>query len=328
MLVALYTSPPVLVAHSGSGTATTTNLLNTNLLNTNQHCPPSGSRGEGLAVIGPNYPDDRTPGADNGSQVGPQRADPRVNSLTTARRDENQDESSNPAQRREGSENRPVPLVPQRRTGERTRLKIASLNIKGRNSGVLSKWHSIPRLMRDKRIGILAVQETHLTEDLALDFERLFGNAFWLIHSPDPESTNARGVAFVLNKSLVATDDVKTEVVVPGRAIVLSVPWKSEAPITALNIYAPNCPQEAREFWKTVRDSLERTTLMKPNVLLGDFNLVEDALDRIPSSLDDPQTTERLKEVRTRLDLIDGWRKANEEEKGYTWSRPTDGTQS
>ena len=62
--------------------------------------------------------------------------------------------------------------------------------------------------------------------------------------------------------------------------------------------------------------------------MLGNFNLIEDTLDRIPSGTDNLQTVERLKEVRTSLNMIDGWRSANEEEKGYTWSRTTDGTQS
>ena len=208
------------------------------------------------------------------------------------------------------------------------RVTIASLNIKGRTSGDLEKWYHVPQFMREKRIGILAVQETHLTEEIAENFERMYGNNLKLIHSPDPASNNAKGVAFVLNKKLVPTDDVSQDIVVPGRVLVISIPWKDNATITALNIYAPNIPQEARIFWREVQDGLRWMAPTKPNVMLGDFNLVEDTLDRIPSGTDDPQTAEHLKEVRTSLNMIDGWRRANEEEKGYTWSRTMDGTQS
>lgn len=42
---------------------------------------------------------------------------------------------------------------------------------------------------------------------------------------------------------------------------------------------------------------------MKPNMMMGDSNLVKDTLDRIPSGTDDPQSRELLREVRTKLNL-------------------------
>ena len=182
--------------------------------------------------------------------------------------------------------------------------------------------------MREGWIAVLAVQESHMTDDLAAQLEQLAGNSFHLEWSPDPDSQNAKGVAFMLNKTLIATENVRTVVIVPGRAMIAKIPWKNDETITVLNIYAPNIPSEARDFWKQVQEGLRRVEPMKPNVMLGDFNLVEDALDRIPSGTDDTQTLDLLKSVRTNLNVIDGWRKANTDEKGYTWSRETDGTQS
>ena len=40
--------------------------------------------------------------------------------------------------------------------------------------------------MRNRGIGVLAIQETHLTDELADQFATLFGNTFTLFHSPDP----------------------------------------------------------------------------------------------------------------------------------------------
>ena len=208
------------------------------------------------------------------------------------------------------------------------RTKIASLNIKGRMSGSLNKWWHIPQLMRDLQIGILAVQEMHLTAELAAEFNELFANSHELIHSPDPESRNTRGVAFVLNKRMVKTDDLKMEVLVPGRAILVSIPWRNDSRLVILNIYVPNVPGETREFWLRVRNGLRATRALKLDIMLGDFNLVEDALDRIPCSLGDPQATELLREVKSSLNLVDGWWRANPNEKGYTWVRDSDGTQS
>ena len=62
--------------------------------------------------------------------------------------------------------------------------------------------------------------------------------------------------------------------------------------------------------------------------MLGDFNLVEDAIDRLPCKADDPQATNTLRNFKLRHNLVDGWRMANPEEKGYTWIRDSDGTQS
>ena len=61
---------------------------------------------------------------------------------------------------------------------------------------------------------------------------------------------------------------------------------------------------------------------------MGDFNLVEDTIDHLPCKADDLLTTEVMREFKMRHDLIDGWRLANPLDKGYTWSRKLDGTQS
>lgn len=128
--------------------------------------------------------------------------------------------------------------------GLKARIKIASLNIKGRNSGNFEKWFHIPQLMREHRIGILAAQETHLTDDLADRFNTTFERSFLLIHSPDPDTRNARGVAFVINRSLMRMENLRVEVLAQGRALMLSVPWKDDTQLTVLNMYAPNVPQE------------------------------------------------------------------------------------
>ena len=205
---------------------------------------------------------------------------------------------------------------------------MASLNMKGRMSGEIHKWMHIPQIMREKRIGILAVQETHLTDELAQQFRTLFDNTLSLVFSPDPETRNARGIALVLNKRLLKTDDIKSMVVVPGRAMTISIPWHDNHRVNVLAIYAPNAPREARQFWRTVQYEIDTNPGTNPHILMGDFNLVEDVIDRIPSKSDDAATTEILRNFRLRHQLIDGWRMANPEEKGFTWSRPSDGTQS
>lgn len=89
------------------------------------------------------------------------------------------------------------------RNSYRPRIKIASLNIKGRRSGDIDKWMHIPQLMRERRIGILTAQETHLTDEIAEQFETIFRDHLMLLHSPDPETRNAKGIAIVIDKRMI-----------------------------------------------------------------------------------------------------------------------------
>ena len=183
-------------------------------------------------------------------------------------------------------------------------------------------------MMRDSNIDLLAVQETHLTEDVAKQFSDLFGNCLALFHSPDPSTNNARGVAIVVSKRKFHTHNISHTVLVPGRAILASIPWQNAQTIQILAIYAPNIPGEIRDFWKSIQNTIFADPSLSPDIVLGDFNMVEDAIDRLPTKSDDPQTTLTLRDFRSKFNLIDSWRKAHPTEKSYSWLRSFDGTQS
>ncbi len=62
--------------------------------------------------------------------------------------------------------------VRHKKGGKKTKahMRISSLNIKGRTlvdneEGTQKKINQIPNIMRNRRIGMLALQETHYTED-------------------------------------------------------------------------------------------------------------------------------------------------------------------
>lgn len=212
--------------------------------------------------------------------------------------------------------------------GPKAKIKLASLNIKGRRSGDIDKWLHIPQIMRENNIGVLAVQETHLTDELAEQFANLFGNNFTLFHSPDPHTSNARGVAIILNKKLINPANVNVTVIIPGRALTANIPWHEDNNLNILVVYLPNAPGDIKNFWCTIQDHVSLSSNPRLNIMLGDFNLVEDALDRLPCKSDNHRATTALKRFRDANKLIDGWRTAHPEEKGYTWMRESDGTQS
>ena len=182
--------------------------------------------------------------------------------------------------------------------------------------------------MRENKIGILAVQETHLTIELAEQFTNLFGNTYTLLHSPDPHTTNARGIALILNKRIIDPENANLTVLIPGRALTVNIPWHDNNSLNILTVYSPNAPGEIKDFWKSIQEHVSHSPNPKPNVVLGDFNLIEDALDRLPCKMDDHRATTALRTFKTSNKLIDGWRTSHPEEKGYTWMRESDGTQS
>jgi len=57
--------------------------------------------------------------------------------------------------------------------------------------------------VKENSIGILAIQETHLTDEYKENLNNLFNRQLLILKSPDPNNTRARGVGFVLNKKLV-----------------------------------------------------------------------------------------------------------------------------
>jgi exonuclease III len=79
---------------------------------------------------------------------------------------------------------------------------------------------------------------------------------------------------------------------------------------TLINIYAPNNKQENFTFWKELKQKWRTSGLPKPNFLLGDFNLTEDAINHSPPKLNNMGTVNALRELKTALDVHNQWRYA------------------
>lgn len=182
--------------------------------------------------------------------------------------------------------------------------------------------------MRSNGIGILALQETHLTDPHVLQLHSLFGKRLRIFHSSDPEEPNARGVALVLNHEKINPETVSQHIIVPGRALLSCIPWSNSQNINILTIYAPNQTNKNRDFWETLKNKWENSNLPIPDIMLGDFNLVEDALDRLPSHPDNEGAVETLREFKTSMRLNDGWRATYPTTKSYTFLQKSTGSQS
>jgi ribonuclease HI/exonuclease III len=197
---------------------------------------------------------------------------------------------------------------------KRAAITIATMNMNGQftrdENGIrVSKWGDIHGMVKTRRIGVLALQETHLSEDQENSMTTLYGRRLVIANSPDPErATSSAGVAFVLNKDLV---DVKTWnmwEIIPGRVVLLDFEWRTGQRIKIMNVYADTDTSNHREMWNTTLSWIARHRDLKPDVMLGDFNMIETQIDRSPPAPLPRSAIDALHRAKTEFNMVDGWR--------------------
>ncbi|KAJ7044016.1 Endonuclease/exonuclease/phosphatase [Mycena alexandri] len=212
-------------------------------------------------------------------------------------------------------------------------IHVAALNIYGHGNVNVrhhdNKWFNLWSLMRDEKIGVLITGEAHLNEERQKEILKLFGRKMEIKFTEDPITPNARGLAFVLNKNMVKTDNLKTWEIIPGRAMLLEMENVDGERIAILGVYAPNIPAENEKFWNDIRKWFENhPRAPKPGVFGGDLNLVEDPIDRLPSRGDSQAAVSALDELKSYLHMMDGWRETYPTTKAYTYLQTHTGSQS
>ncbi|KAI0362616.1 DNase I-like protein, partial [Trametes cingulata] len=211
----------------------------------------------------------------------------------------------------------------------RAKFKLATLNMRGATSSqegeTRNKWMLLNQVVRDRRIGVLAVQETHLDQTGAGELSRLFGqNVEIFVSADEHRPTGARGVAFLVNKRVLKARECTATEVVPGRAMLLSFKWSADANVTLLNVYAPNDRRENQCFWEQLRER----RLENVDAVLGDMNMVEQARDRLPEHGDSEGQVEAMADLMQGMGLVDGWRKEQPHMRLYSYMQSSTGSQS
>ncbi|TRM69146.1 Endonuclease/exonuclease/phosphatase, partial [Schizophyllum amplum] len=223
----------------------------------------------------------------------------------------------------------------QERQASKAAKKVATLNMNGfgnlHRDSPENKWSGINRMMVEKRIAVLMLQETHLTEELKDRVEAMFSRKLKIFSSPDPSyPTRRNGVAIVLNRRLISADDAKATVIVPGHALHLNVQWQPNERKNLLVIYAPTSAglSARKDFFIKVGEFYKaRTHLPRPCLMAGDWNCIEDEVDRLPmrhQTRTDP-SVEELDNLKLDLGmkLTDGWRATYSDRMEYTFVRQT-----
>jgi hypothetical protein len=78
--------------------------------------------------------------------------------------------------------------------------------------------------MHTEKIAILAIQESHLDQDMMEMLGRSFKKNLKILNSKHPDNPQAMaGISFVINKQLIDLEEIKMSELIPRRAAVLKV---------------------------------------------------------------------------------------------------------
>jgi ribonuclease HI/exonuclease III len=185
---------------------------------------------------------------------------------------------------------------------------------------MVEKWRELQTHMKKKQIAIAMLQETHLDTEHIETLGRIFRRKLLIVASVNPDNpTASAGIAFVLHKELINNKGYTQTEIIPGRAAMLTLEWNDSMTLRILNIYAPAEQRNQPTFWQSVTDHWTSRTTPKPDFMMGDFNVVEDGIDRFPVRIDSAAATEALDGAKRALSVNDVWRSQHKDRIEYTY---------
>ncbi|KAK0496923.1 hypothetical protein EDD18DRAFT_1074046 [Armillaria luteobubalina] len=125
------------------------------------------------------------------------------------------------------------------------------MKARGFQSALTSKWSDINNIMKEDKISLLTLQETHLSKKHIDDIYNLYGRHLLVIHSEDLDHAAGKaGMAVVLNKNLVKTEGIKTTELIPGHVLLVQILWHADTTLNWLAMYASaTSKDENRSMW-------------------------------------------------------------------------------
>ena len=174
-------------------------------------------------------------------------------------------------------------------------LRIATLNCRSLNCD--SKKHQAIDIIRNRKLDIICLQETWITEKRETEKLTEIATEYEIICPTT--SSKARGVATLVRRSLASR--IKAEIIMSERAVAVSFQLDGRE-INIVNVYVPNDPNEQMAFVESLYEALATRRNL---VLAGDFNhVVDNRADRFPPSAEKPRKEqEAWKKFYEHLDL-------------------------
>jgi hypothetical protein len=189
--------------------------------------------------------------------------------------------------------------------GRKQGVNIASLNIRGRTHNGKDKWRDISTLIRKNNILVLSIQESHLNPE---ETAKLIEKCPKLLVENNGNFTNKEGVAFILNRDLMGNRLWKHTPLIEGRASRIQIEWEEGYGLDIINVHAPNSDAHKTAFFEQLKTELDNQEELTDPILLGDFNFVEDEMDRFPRHSDSNAVIDAFSLTRNKWKLIDSWR--------------------
>ncbi|VDC04551.1 unnamed protein product, partial [Peniophora sp. CBMAI 1063] len=223
----------------------------------------------------------------------------------------------------------PRPPRGARRT--RASLQIVTQNIRGRRSASdrVDKLADFHLRIKEHGFAVSMIQEAHTSVEDAATLEQNF-QRIKAFASPIPNHKSSHGgILFLVNTEKVSPKDLQHTVIIPGRAALLTIKWQAGNTLTLLNVYAPaTSDQERKDFFKDIAHFYDlHPGTRHPDFMGGDFNMVDEGLDKSGNDDSSASVVEALLALRTRFNLQDSFQAINPDKRVHSWRR-ADGTWS
>ncbi|KZV82217.1 DNase I-like protein, partial [Exidia glandulosa HHB12029] len=124
------------------------------------------------------------------------------------------------------------------------------------------------------------------------------------------------------------TSGIISHELIAGRALLVTIPWHLTLVLNILVIYGHNDPTAGRKFWSEIAERITELDLPDPDFMIGDFNNVEENIDRLPMRLNDIDAMDTFNDLRAKYELIDGWRTTYPDSKAFTFKQYNGHSQS
>ena len=124
--------------------------------------------------------------------------------------------------------------------------------------------------------------------------------------------TASSRIMFIVSEDAGTPDKITFKNFECRRTGMLSLKYGDQKP-NMVNIYMPNDKSQQKEVLINLRRALKNKINLKNSelVILGDWNFVEDQLDRSPQHTDNRRVDREMTKLKMTFNLIDGWHWTN-----------------
>lgn len=193
------------------------------------------------------------------------------------------------------------------------KLRIISLNARGLKNKL--KRTAIFNYLKQHRVDIACIQESHVIENDVVTWEKQWGGKILY----NKGTSKSRGEMILISKHF--SGSVKIEKC-QDRLIIVSIEY-GEIHFVLVNIYAPNDTTEKIRFFNILQTILFEYRLGNL-IIMGDFNcVINNELDIISGHPHKKTEVDQFIETVTVLGTQDAWRIFHPDEKEFTWCRHT-----